>query len=99
MIRANRGKLSESEKSADIIEYRKGAKGLDSTYEGSAWLATSSSYSFSSFGEAHRSSAVLKIRTTPSLEPVTISPFGIEETVHTDVAGWTIVCTHSSSNA
>lgn len=52
---------------------------------------------FSSSAEAHRSSAKLKIRMFLSLAPLTMSPFGILETAQTEIAGWTIVCTHSPS--
>jgi len=44
-----------------------------------------------SSAEAQRSSLALKTRTTPSLHPLTMSPLGMDETVHTEIAGWTMV--------
>jgi hypothetical protein len=54
-------------------------------------------YTFSTDCSAIRSSALVKMRTTPSLAPLMMSPLGIAATHHTDVAGCKIVCTHSPS--
>lgn len=51
----------------------------------------------SSSASAHRSLASLNTRTTPSLLPLTISPLGIAETAHTEMAGCTMTCAHSPS--
>ena len=52
---------------------------------------------FSSSASAHRSFASLNTRTIPSLLPLTISPLGIAETAHTEMAGCTMTCVHSPS--
>ncbi len=64
--------------------------------DGRAWDATWASYSFKSCSDAHRSSEALKMRITPSLHPLTISPLGMTDTAHTEIAGCTITCVHSS---
>jgi len=66
-------------------------------WEGNAWLATSRSYSFRSPCDIQRSSEALKTRTTPSLHPLTISLFGILDTVQTEIAGWAMIWEHSPS--
>ena len=66
---------------------------------GRAELDTWSSYALSWSSGAQRSSAALNTRTLPSLAPVAISPLGSAETVHTEMAGCTIVCAHSPSDS